>query len=259
MHVTPHVFFIGAGPGDPDLLTVRALKLLRQADIVFYDALVSDAILDLIPRGARRISVGKRAGSRSVAQSDIDRMLVALAQPGRMLIRLKGGDPAIFARLAEEIAALRNAGIPFAIVPGITAASAAAAASGIPLTQRGASRRVQFVTAHAQGNGSLDLDWRSLADAHGTTVFYMARRSAGPIAQALIAHGLPAATPALLMSDVSLGSEMGMRVPLSALPDAVTRFPPEVPLIVVVGAVAAEPPDEAAKPTAMAGSHPAYV
>ena len=235
MDAIPEVFFVGAGPGDPDLLTVRALKLLRDADIVLFDALVSDAILDLIPRRTRRISVGKRAGARCIAQSEINALLVRLAKPGRKLVRLKGGDPAIFGRLVEETVALKDAGIAFSIVPGITTASAAAAASGIPLTLRGCARRVQFVTAHAQAGDELDLDWQSLADPSATSIFYMARRSAAEIAQRLMGHGLPPDTSVLLMSDVSLGSEMRMRVKLSELPDAVAHFPPEVPLVILVG------------------------
>ncbi len=235
MSTIPEVYFVGAGPGDPDLLTVRALKLLREADIVLYDALVSDAILDLIPRRVRRLSVGKRAGARCIAQSEINDLLVRLARPGRKLVRLKGGDPAIFGRLGEETAALRHAGIPFSIVPGITTASAAAAASGIPLTLRGCARRVQFVTAHAQSGDELHLDWQSLADPSATTVFYMARKSAAQISQRLMDHGLRPNTSVLLMSDVSHDTEMRMRVSLSELPEAAGRFPPEVPLIILVG------------------------
>jgi uroporphyrin-III C-methyltransferase len=239
MNLVPQVLFVGAGPGDPDLLTVRALKALRAADVVLYDALVSDAILELIPRTARRISVGKRAGARCIAQRAINGLLVQLARPERTLVRLKGGDPAIFGRLGEEIGALEDAGIPFGIVPGITTASAAAAASGIPLTLRGSARRVQFVTAHARAGTSLELDWRSLADETATTVFYMARQSAGEIAQRLIENGLRADTSVLLMSDVTQESEMRLRVPLSDLPHAVHAFPPEVPLIILVGEVTA--------------------
>jgi uroporphyrin-III C-methyltransferase len=237
MKSTPLVLFVGAGPGDPDLLTVRALNALKEAGVVLYEALVSDAILDVIPRGIPRICVGKRAGTRCISQSEINGLLVRLARPGRTLVRLKGGDPAIFGRLAEEIAALDEAGIAFSIVPGITTASAAAAASGIPLTLRGAARRVQFVTAHARTGEELELDWRSLADASATTVFYMARTSASEIARRLIEHGLDANTSVLLMSDVSHDSEMRLRVSLAELPQAAHAFPPEVPLIILVGDV----------------------
>ena len=242
---SPAVFFVGAGPGDPDLLTVRALKVLRDADIVLYDALVSDAILDLIPPGAQSFPVGKRAGALCITQDEINQMLVRLARPGQILVRLKGGDPAIFGRLAEEIAALQDAGISFAIVPGITTASAAAAASGIALTLRGSARRVQFVTAHVRAGEELVLDWRSLADEQATTVFYMARQSAARIAERLIAHGLRASTSVLLMSDVSQASQMRMCVCLSEMPEAVKKFPPGAPLIVLVGEVTAAVPKSA--------------
>jgi uroporphyrin-III C-methyltransferase len=231
------VFFVGAGPGDPELLTVRALKLLRDADIVLYDALVSDAILDLIPPAAQSFSVGKRAGALCITQHEINRMLVRLASAGRKLVRLKGGDPGIFGRLAEEIAALQEAGITFEIVPGITAASAAAAASGISLTLRGRARRVQFVTAHAREGDELELDWPSLADPSATTVFYMARQSAPRIAERLITHGLPASTPVLLMSDVSHATQMQLRVSLSDLSESVGKFPPGAPFMVLIGEV----------------------
>jgi|RhiMethySRZTD1v2_1073278.scaffolds.fasta_scaffold607310_2 uroporphyrin-III C-methyltransferase len=237
MKPVAQVLFVGAGPGDPELLTVRALNALRAADVVLYDALVSDAILDLIPRGTCRLCVGKRAGARCITQDEINGLLVRLAKPGRALVRLKGGDPAIFGRLAEETAALEEAGIAFSIVPGITAASAAAAASGIPLTLRGASRRVQFVTAHARAGEELRLDWRSLADASATTVFYMARTSAPEIARRLIEHGLNANTSVLLMSEVSRDGEMRLRVSLAELSQAVHAFPPDVPLIILVGDV----------------------
>jgi uroporphyrin-III C-methyltransferase len=243
MDMMHRVAFVGAGPGDPDLLTRRAFVLLQEADIVLYDALVGDAILETIPHGARCIPVGKRAGKRGLGQAEINRMLVRLAQTGLRLVRLKGGDPAIFGRLGEEIAALRTAGIAFEIVPGITAASAAAAASGIPLTLRGRARRVQFVTGHARDDEALDLDWPSLADPDATTVFYMARSSAGRISGTLIAQGLCARTPVLLMSDVGQDSRMRMRVCLLDLPQAVKNFPPEAPLVMIMGAVAkdAEP------------------
>ncbi|HEX3486438.1 MAG TPA: uroporphyrinogen-III C-methyltransferase [Micropepsaceae bacterium] len=243
------VFFVGAGPGDPDLLTVRALKILRDADVVLYDALVSDAILDLIPPAAQSFSVGKRAGAVCITQAEINRMLVRLACPGRKLVRLKGGDPGIFGRLAEEIAALRDAGIAFEIVPGITAASAAAAASGISLTLRGHARRVQFVTAHVRDGDTLDLDWPSLADESATTVFYMARQAAARIAERLMTHGLPAGTPVLLMSDVSHATQMRLCVSLSELPQAARKFPPGAPFIVLVGEVTAAVAESSQIPT----------
>jgi uroporphyrin-III C-methyltransferase len=235
----PAVFFVGAGPGDPDLLTVRALNLLRGADIVLHDALVSNAVLDCVSRGAQCFAVGKRAGIACIAQNEINHMLVRLAQAGRRLVRLKGGDPAIFGRLGEEIAALRAANIPFEIVPGITTASAAAAAAGIALTLRGHARRVQFVTAQAREQEELMLDWPSLADRGATTIFYMGRERASWIADQLMIHGLHANTPVLLMSDVSRPTQMQMRATLSRLPAAAKKFPAGAPLVILVGEVAA--------------------
>jgi uroporphyrin-III C-methyltransferase len=230
------VHFVGAGPGDPCLLTVRATQLLREADAILHDALVSGAILDLAPRRVQRIAIGKRAGRHSVAQSEINRLLVRMALAGKRIVRLKGGDPAIFARLAEEIGALQKAGIPYAIVPGITAASAAAAAAGIPLTMRGEARRVQFIAAHSANEGDAP-DWSILADKHATTVFYMPRQGARAIAKELTAHGLRADMPVLLTSDIGGSQAMQLHVPLAALPDAVKLFPVAAPLIVIIGEV----------------------
>ncbi len=235
----PQIVFVGAGPGDPDLLTVRAARLLAQADVVLYDALVSDAILALIRPGAKRFAVGKRAGTPCIAQDDINRMLVRLAKPGRVLVRLKGGDPAIFARLGEEIAALEYANIPFEIVPGITTASAAVAANALSLTSRGVAQRVQFVTAHAKTGDELRLDWRSLADPQATTVFYMARGAAAVIAERLMSEGLDPRTPVLLACDVGSPSEISKTTTLSDLPLTVTTLPSSAPTIIIVGAALA--------------------
>ncbi len=237
---------------------MRALRLLESADAVLYDALVSDAVLGLVKRGAKRFAVGKRAGAPCVTQGEINRMLVRMARPGRKLVRLKGGDPLIFARLGEEIDALRGAGISYEIVPGVTAASAAAAASGISLTTRGHARRAQFVTAHARAGDDLVLNWPALADEGATTVFYMARESAALIADKLMSHGLRATTPILLMSDVSRPSEMRIRASLCELPNAIERLPSEAPLIVLVGeatatASIAELPLSPEAPAAMRG------
>jgi uroporphyrin-III C-methyltransferase len=233
--MTAQLFFMGAGPGDPDLLTVRALKILQSADVVLYDALVSDAILALVPKGTRRFAVGKRAGTPCIAQAEINRMLVTLCRGGRRVARLKGGDPVIFGRLAEELAAVRAAGIAFEVIPGITTASAAAASYGISLTERGLSRRVQFVTAHARAGDRLELDWESLADPACTTVFYMAREAASMISETLIARGMNAESPALLMSNVSRPSQRHKAVSLSELAQAAEAFPPGAPLIILIG------------------------
>lgn len=230
------VHFVGAGPGDPGLLTVRAVEVLRKADVVLHDALVSETILALAPSRVQRVAVGKRAGKHSVPQSDINALLVRTALTGKRVVRLKGGDTAIFARLAEEIGALQAAGISYTIVPGITAASAAAAAAGIPLTVRGQARRVQLVAA--QGADENDApDWSALADERATTVFYMARKAARAIAKELISRGLRNDMPVLLMSDVGSAQATQLRITLAALPEAVKLFPPAAPLVVVVGEV----------------------
>src|SRR3990167_2791749 len=176
------VWLVGAGPGDPDLLTLKAFKVLATADVVVHDGLVSDEILDLAPAGARRISVAKRQSRHSYAQDEINRMLVAFARDGLTVVRLKGGDPFIFGRGGEELEACREAGVECRIVPGVTAALAASASAGAPLTHRGAAQAVTFVTGHAQKGGEPDLDWESLAKANQTVVIYMGLSMTAPIA-----------------------------------------------------------------------------
>ena len=237
MSAQGHVSFVGAGPGDPDLLTVKVLKRLRSADVVLYDALVSEEILGIVRRGAQRFAVGKRAGTPCVAQREINRMLVALCRKGRHVVRLKGGDPAIFARLGEEIEAVTKAGFAFDIVPGITTASAAAAYSGIALTERGFARRVQFVTAHARAGVALELDWASLADPDSTSILYMARAAAHEISQRLMERGLSKDTPVLLMTDVSRASQCHYRTRLADMAGDMHRLPSAAPLIVIIGSV----------------------
>src|SRR3954453_22591889 len=180
------VGLVGAGPGDPDLLTVKALKVLQIADVVVHDGLVSDEILALAPPAARRISVAKRKSRHSYSEDEINRMLVAFALEGLKVVRLKGGDPFIFGRGGEELEACRAAGVACHIVPGVTAALAAAAEAGAPLTHRGQAQAVTFVTGHAatrdgEGAGEPDLDWRSLAKANQTVVIYMGLSMAAPI------------------------------------------------------------------------------
>ncbi|WP_066723826.1 uroporphyrinogen-III C-methyltransferase [Sphingomonas pituitosa] len=229
------VWLVGAGPGDPDLLTRKAERLLRTASIVFYDALVGEGVLALIPASVRRVAVGKRSGRHSKDQATINDLLVAAACAGERVVRLKGGDPSIFGRSMEECAALAQAGVRVRICPGITAASAAAASAGVSLSLRGLARRVQFATAHKRGDAPLDLDWAALADPHCTTVFYMGRSAAAEISRNLTAAGLSGATPVLLACDVSLASERLLHTRLDLLHVAVSAFCDDRPTLIMVG------------------------
>lgn len=202
--MTGFVSFVGSGPGDPDLLTLRAVARLKAADAVLFDDLSSGAILGHARAGADLVAVGKRAGRPSPKQDHVSRLLVDYAVTGARVVRLKSGDPAIFGRLEEEIAALRAAGIAFEIIPGVTSATAAAAAAQIPLTRRLTARRVQFVTGHDVAGGlPEDLNLAALADAQATTVVFMPKRTFPRLAALLMAHGLPGETPALMAENVS--------------------------------------------------------
>jgi uroporphyrin-III C-methyltransferase len=229
------VWLVGAGPGDPDLLTRKAEKLIGAATIVFYDALVGPGVLDLIPRHTKCVSVGKRSGRHSKSQPAIDAMLVAAARDGERVVRLKGGDPSIFGRSTEEIDALTGQGIRVRICPGITAASAAAASACLSLTLRGAARQLRFVTAHARAGEPLELDWAALADPSATLAFYMGRGAAADIARQLIASGLDPVTPVLIASDVSLPSECLVHTRLDLLGLAIDRASGANPALILVG------------------------
>jgi len=229
------VWLVGAGPGDPDLLTRKAERLIMAAGIVFYDALVGPGVLDLIPAHVERISVGKRSGRHSRPQSAIDALLVEAALAGKRVVRLKGGDPSIFGRSTEEIAALAKHGIRARICPGITSASAAAASAGVSLTLRGAARQLRFVAAHARAGEPLDLDWSALADPGGTLAFYMGRAAGPEICRQLIAHGLDPTTPVLIAADVSLPGECLIHTRLDLIPLAIDRAPGAGPALILVG------------------------
>jgi uroporphyrin-III C-methyltransferase len=229
------VWLVGAGPGDPELLTRKAERLMRSASVVFYDALVGPGVLALVPPHVRRVPVGKRSGRHSKDQRSINELLVQAALDGERVVRLKGGDPAVFARSMEEIASLAEVGVTARICPGITAASAAAASAGVSLSLRGLGRRVQFVTAHVQAGEPLGLDWTRLADAGATTAFYMGRSAAGEISRELIAAGLDPATPVMVACDVSLPSERLFRTRLDLLPIAVKAVAEDKPTLILVG------------------------
>lgn len=201
------VWLVGAGPGDPELLTRKAARLLGEASVVFYDALVGEGVLDLAAPVARLVHVGKRSGRHSQDQKTIDRLIVEAALTGERVVRLKGGDPSIFGRATEELDACRSAGVPVRVCPGVTAASAAAAGIGASLTLRGLARKLTFVTAHVRAGEALSLDWSSLADPEATLAIYMGKAAAGEVSRRLMAAGLAGDTPVALVENASLPSE----------------------------------------------------
>lgn len=232
------VWLVGAGPGDPELLTRKAERLIRSASVVFHDALVGPGVLDLIPAGVRLVHVGKRSGRHSKDQKTIDCMIVEAALAGERVVRLKGGDPSIFGRATEELDACRASGVPVAICPGVTAASAAAAGLGRSLTLRGLARKLVFVTAHARAGEALTLDWKALADPEATLGVYMGKAAAGDLSRQLRSAGLPADTPAVLVENASLPAERHITTRLDLLPLAAAGLG-DGPALVLIGAAMA--------------------
>lgn len=229
------VWLVGAGPGDPDLLTRKAERLIRGASAIFHDALVGPDVLALAAANSKLVSVGKRSGRHSKDQPTIDALLVDAALAGERVVRLKGGDPAIFGRANEELVACRKAGVPVRICPGVTAASAAAASLGRSLTLRGLSRRLTFVTAHTAKGALLDLDWRDLADPQATLAIYMGKAAAAAVSEGLIAAGLAADTPVALVENASLPGERCFVTRLDLLPLAARTALGEGPAIILIG------------------------
>ncbi len=240
------VWLVGAGPGDPDLLTRKAERLIAAADIVFYDALVGPGVLDLVPAGVECVSVGKRAGRHSKDQGTIDQLIVAAASAGKRVVRLKGGDPSVFGRSTEEIEACGAHGIPVHVCPGITAASAAAASGTLSLTLRGQARSLTLVTAHARQGEPLDLDWAMLARPQATLGVYMGRAAAAEVARNLIAASLPPATPVVVAVNVSLPSERLIHGRLDALAFLVRTIGDRDPALLLIGEAMVARPQRAA-------------
>ena len=234
------VWLVGAGPGDAELLTRKGERLIREAGVIFYDALVGPEILALARPGTRMVHVGKRSGRHSQDQAGIDRLIVAAALAGERVVRLKGGDPAIFARATEEMLACRSHGVPVRICPGITAASAAAAALGTSLTLRGLARKLTFLTAHVRAGPrdsgeALDLDWRALADPQSTLAVYMGKASAGPLSRQLLAAGLPPETPVAIVENASLPNQRILRTRLDLLGLAAKSALGDGPALLLIG------------------------
>jgi uroporphyrin-III C-methyltransferase/precorrin-2 dehydrogenase/sirohydrochlorin ferrochelatase len=233
------VTLVGAGPGDAELLTIKAMRALQRADVILYDDLVSDEVLALARREAKRMMVGKRGRRESCQQEDINATMLSLARQGRDVVRLKSGDPTIFGRAGEEIAVLRQAGIPVEIVPGVTAALAAAARLGVSLTHRDHAHSLRFVTGHSRsGKLPADLDWHGLADPETTLIVYMGGRTAALIAKRLIAEGLPAATPAALIENATRPDERIESTTLAGLTARPTSR--SGPLLLAIGRVFAQ-------------------
>jgi len=230
------VYLVGAGPGDPDLLTFKALRLMQQADVVLYDRLVSKGVMDLVRRDAELIYVGKKGGSESTRQIDINERLVELAKSGKRVCRLKGGDPFIFGRGGEEIETLSDNGIPFQVVPGITAASGCASYAGIPLTHRDFSQSCRFVTAHLK-DGTSNLPWGEFVVEQQTVVFYMALTSANHICQQLMANGMSEDMPVALIERGTTPEQKVYTTSLSKLPDLINNQEIHAPSLLIVGKV----------------------
>ena len=230
------VWLIGAGPGDPDLLTVKAARLIAQADALVFDHLVGDGIMDLARADARRIYAGKEASNHTLPQASINSLLVDLAREGRSVVRLKGGDPFIFGRGGEELEALAASGVPFEVVPGVTAAAGCAAYSGFPLTHRDHAQAVTFVTGHLK-DGTVNLDWPAFARPGQTVVFYMGIGAAGEICRQMIKHGLPASTPAAVVRNGTLPDQQTLLASLGTLPQRIEESGVKPPALIVVGSV----------------------
>ena len=233
---TGRVYLVGAGPGDPELLTLRAVRLLQQTDVIVYDHLVSAAVLDFVPPSAERIYAGKRRNEHTLRQEQINALLVKLALEGKQVVRLKGGDPFIFGRGGEELQALAAHGIAFEVVPGVTAASGVSSYAGIPLTHRDYAQTCLFVTGHLK-DGSADLDWPSLVRANQTVVIYMGLGGLPEICRQMMAHGAPASLPIAVVQDGSIASQKVVTGTLADMPERVAQAGLKSPCLTIIGEV----------------------
>lgn len=231
------VYLIGAGPGDPELLTVKALRLMQSCDVVVLDRLVGKKIQELIPVGATRIFAGKQSGYHHMNQDEINDLLLRLARSGRQVVRLKGGDPFLFGRGAEEAAYLARHDVRFEVVPGITAAAGCSAYAGIPLTHRSLAHGVRFISGHAGDHGNISYDWSKVVDPDTTLVIYMGLATLAQTVLALIAAGQPADTPAAAIQDGTTDGQRRVLAALSDLPARVRRSGLASPTLIVVGRV----------------------
>jgi uroporphyrin-III C-methyltransferase len=230
------VWLVGAGPGDPELLTVKAARLISLADAIVYDHLVGSGIMDLARPEARRIYAGKEASKHTLPQDSINQLLVELAREGLSVVRLKGGDPFIFGRGGEELETLVASGIPFEVVPGVTAAAGCAAYAGFPLTHRDHAQSLTFVTGHLK-DGTVNLDWPALARPKQTVVFYMGIGAAEEICRQMINHGLPSMTPAAVVRNGTQADQHTLLATLGTLPHRIAETGIKPPALIVVGSV----------------------
>ncbi|MBT9461157.1 MAG: uroporphyrinogen-III C-methyltransferase, partial [Rugosibacter sp.] len=230
------VYLVGAGPGDPDLLTCKAARLITEADVIVYDNLVAPAILELARADAERIYAGKQRGEHALAQEEINHLLVRLAQEGKRVVRLKGGDPYIFGRGGEEVETLATDGIPFEVVPGVTAAAGVAAYAGIPLTHREHAQACVFVTGHLK-DGSMNLDWPGLARRRQTVVIYMGLMGLPVLCEKLMEHGLPPEWPAAIVQHGTQPSQRTVTGTLATLPALAAAAQLRAPTLIIVGTV----------------------
>jgi len=241
------VHIVGAGPGDPELLTLKAFRLIQNADIVFHDRLVSDEIMDLVRRDATRVSVGKAKANHSVPQAEIHDLMIKAVQDGQRVVRLKGGDPFVFGRGGEEVEALRGAGIEASVVPGISAALGCAASAGLPLTHRDHAQTLTFVTGHAKSGDVPDLDWQALAKPAQTVVVFMGVGTAPKISENLIRAGRAASTPVAVLENGTRPDEIRVFGTLAELPQLIERAGIKGPALLVIGEVSAIPAEALAQ------------